>query len=148
MYIPKHLQSNLNVDQLKKNLHKTVSNIDIAPTIIDVLGLRKNKQIVPLLENYSGFSLLKSIPKERAIITMNNNEVARFKVGISIVKNGWHYLHKMNNVPHSEELYFLKKDKKEKRNLIQWARRKQLRQILNELQIYPICSDYLPKKEE
>ena len=89
-----------------------MSNIDIAPTIIDVLGLRKNKQIDPLLKNYTGYSLLKSIPQERAIITMNNNEVARFKVGISIVKNGWHYLHKMNNVPHREELYFLKKDKR------------------------------------
>lgn len=147
MYIPKHLQSNFNIHQLKKNLKKTVSNIDIAPTIIDVLGLRKNKQIGPLLTNYTGYSLLKSIPQERAIITMNNNEVARFKVGISIVKNGWHYLHKMNNVPHREELYFLKKDKKEKQNLIQWGRKKHLLQIMNELKKYPICSDYLPKIE-
>ncbi len=147
MYIPKQLQSNYNIYHLKQNLKKTVSNIDIAPTIIDILDLRKNKQIGPLLKNYSGFSLLKSIPNERAIITMNNNEVARFKVGISVVKNGWHYLHKMNNVPHSEELYFFKKDKKEKRNLIKWGRKKHLLQIMNELKNYPICSEYLPKIE-
>ena len=124
-----------------------VSNIDIAPTIVELLGLKGELHKKNALANYSGYSLFTKIPDDRVLITMNNNEVARFKVGLSVLGNGWHYLHRMNCVPNRQELYHTKWDKKEQFNLFGRKGKMQVKTFFQELSKYESCKKYLPKKD-
>lgn len=146
MYFPESLKVKMNMEILRSNLSSITSNIDIAPTIIDILQLQKNKQVKSIKSNYTGYSLFEPIPLNRHVITMNNNEIARFKVGVSIVKNNLHYIHRTNIVPNREELYNIKKDKKETKNIIQNVSKKELNRLINVLKKYPACEKYLPKQ--
>lgn len=145
-YIPEGLISKQEAQQLRKNAGKITSNIDIAPTIVDLLNLEHKKELKPILANYTGYSLLKNVPSNRTIITMNNNEVARFKVGISVLKGKYHYLHRMNIVPNREEVYNIAKDPKEANNRRGIISPNQLNSILKATRNYPICKKYLPQK--
>lgn len=144
-YLPEKIRKDLNCMALTRNKRKTVSNIDIAPTIIDLLDMRGQLKEKDLLDAYSGFSLFKEIPEDRTLITMNNNEVALFKVGISVLGSGWHYIHRMNIVPHRQELYATKWDKKEKINLFGRTGKQQLMRFFKELKKYDVCIKYLPE---
>jgi arylsulfatase A-like enzyme len=129
---------------LRQNRTKTVSNIDIAPTLIDILGLRENESVKKVYGNYTGQSLFEPVPNDRSVIIMNNNEVARFKVGISLIKGNYHYIHRMNIVPNRQEVYDIKKDKTEKKNLIEIISKKDLKDLMNTFKAYPACDPYLP----
>jgi hypothetical protein len=144
LYLPKALAKNYDVKTLRTNLLKTTSNIDIAPTIIELLGLQKNKEVKAISKNYSGQSLFQPISKNRSIIIMNNNEIAHFKVGISLICNNYHYLYRTNIVPNKEEVYDIKKDKHELKNLIKVLSKKQLYSLLKSFKKYPICLKYVP----
>lgn len=144
LYLPKALAKNYDVKTLRTNLLKTTSNIDIAPTIIELLGLQKNKEVKAISKNYSGQSLFQPISKNRSIIIMNNNEIAHFKVGISLICNNYHYLYRTNIVPNKEEVYDIKKDKHELKNLIKVLSKKQLYSLLKAFKKYPICLKYVP----
>jgi arylsulfatase A-like enzyme len=145
IYIPAGLKSKLNTAIFKSNLVATTSNIDIAPTIIDLLQLQNNSQVKELKKNYTGYSLFQKIPKDREIITMNNNEIARFKVGISILKHNLHYIHRTNIVPNREELYDIRKDKKENNNILAKISYSKLVNLKKEFDKYPACNKYVPQ---
>jgi len=144
-YIPKQLQDSLNLTCFKKNLYRTVATIDVAPTIAEFLGLRSQLEKSQLWMNYSGYSLLETVPKNRTVITMNNNSFARFRVGLSAVGEGWHYLHRMNRVPHRQEMYFYKKDPNEKQNLYGIAGQRVIQRFKKLFRTYPACEKYLPE---
>jgi glucan phosphoethanolaminetransferase (alkaline phosphatase superfamily) len=146
VYLPKNVGKNLNRNTLNNNKSKTVSTIDIAPTLLTLYGLKKQHNISEIAKQYTGYDLFSNIPRNRNVITMNNSSLANFKVGASVVGNGWHYLHRMNCVPYREELYFTKWDKKEQFNLIGKKGQNQRIHFLNELKKYPICKPYLPMK--
>ena len=145
IYLPENIRPDLDRKQLKVNRAKNVSTTDIAPTIIDLLNLKDHKDVQKVWKNYTGYSLFSAIPKDRALIIMNNNEVARFKVGISMVKGKYHYIHRMNIVPNHEELYDIKKDPKETRNLIELVPKKDLKDLMDTFREYEVCEKYLPK---
>lgn len=146
IYLPEKVSRNLDLQMLRNNLNKTVSNIDIAPTIIDLLGLWDDNSVKPLLKNYTGFSLFRSIANNRAIITMNNNEVARFKVGLSLIKDQYHYIYRTNIVPNREELYNIQKDPKESKNLIDFVSKGHLKNLTSEFDRYPEIAPYRKKR--
>jgi len=148
VYIPRELQRGLNMSDFRNNRERTVSNIDIAPTLVELLGMKDQFQRKNLYENYSGYSLFSQIPDDRTIITMNNNQVARFKVGLSVIGQGWHYLHRMNCVPNRQELYFLKWDKTEQFDQLGIKGSVPLKHLLSEAAKYKICKKYLPTKEK
>lgn len=145
LYLPKKISAKMDLKTLRENISKTTSNIDIAPTIIEILGLQDNQDVKKIYSNYTGYSLFQKIPKHRALITMNNNEVARFKVGISLIRDNLHYIFRTNIVPNREELYDIKKDKKEAKNLISLISKKRKEMLINCLKEYPACLKYLPK---
>jgi glucan phosphoethanolaminetransferase (alkaline phosphatase superfamily) len=147
LHVPEKIQQKLNMNTLKSNLKKTVSNIDIAPTLVELLGLKDQFQSKKLLDNYSGYSLFSQIPDNRIVISMNNNEVARFKVGLSIIGQGWHYLHRMNCVPNRQELYFTKWDHKERFDQFGLKGKGILKYFFNLAGKYKECENYLPKKD-
>lgn len=143
LYIPKALQKKYPIATLKENIRTNVANTDIAPTIIDLLQLKQDKEIKSLYSNFSGFSLLRKVPKNRPIIIMNNNEIARFRVGVSLVKGKYHYLWRTNIVPNKEEIYNLEQDPKELSNLFpQWST-KQIYNLKKVLKQEKNCLPYL-----
>jgi len=116
MYVPENILSKSEQFNLKENTNKIVSNIDLCPTIIDLLNLENDTNLYKHIKKHSGYSLFKPIPQDRYVITCNSNSYSNLNTGISIINNKWHYLFRGNVFPNSEELYFWKNDPKELRN--------------------------------
>jgi glucan phosphoethanolaminetransferase (alkaline phosphatase superfamily) len=146
-YIPDGVISSDEKNELKKNRNQLTSNIDIAPTIVDLLNLENEPKLQRYMSNYTGFSLLKPIPDDRMLISLNNNQVASFNTGLSVCSKNWHYLFRTNLVPNKEEFYYWKKDVKELKDQQKYLSKKQRNTILGFVKRYPVC-DKLRKKVE
>lgn len=144
-YIPDGLISSDEKNQLKKNLHRLTSNIDIAPTIVDLLNLEKESKLKSYQSNFTGFSLLKPIPRDRMIISLNNNQVASFNTGLSVCSEDWHYLFRTNLVPNKEEFYSWKKDIGELKDRQKSLSKTKRNIILNHVERYPVCDKLIGK---
>jgi phosphoglycerol transferase MdoB-like AlkP superfamily enzyme len=95
---PKRFQSGQRVEELS-------SQIDILPTVFDVLGYEvKNGQ-------YPGYSLLRQIPEDR---TLNFSCITNRKC-LASLKGDEKYIHHYNNEP--DELFDLSEDPSEEQNL-------------------------------
>ena len=144
-YIPDGITSNDEKLQLKKNLNRLTSNIDIAPTIVDLLNLEKESKLKTFQSNFTGYSLLKPIPQDRMIISLNNNQVASFNTGLSVCSEDWHYLFRTNLVPNKEEFYFWKKDIGELKDRQKSLSKTKRNIILNHVEKYPVCDKLIGK---
>jgi arylsulfatase A-like enzyme len=144
-YIPNGIISNAEKNQLKKNRNQLTSNIDIAPTIVDLLNLEHESKLQKHIANYSGFSLLKPIPDDRMLISLNNNQVASFNTGLSVCSKNWHYLFRTNLVPNKEEFYYWKKDIGELKDCQKLLSKKKRVFILKNVCNYPICDKLVQK---
>ena len=142
-YIPPSLLSKEEAAALRYNCGQLTSNIDIAPTLVDLLDLNNNKDLTPFLSQYMGFSLLKPIPNDRKVISLNNNQIASFNTGLSVASKDWHYLFRTNIVPNKEEFYFWKKDIGELINRNKQLKKKQRQEILQFIQNFKVCEKYL-----
>lgn len=143
-YIPKEIQARLPMNAFTANRNKLTSTIDIAPTLIDILGLRDKTDVKNVYGNYSGYSLFANVPKNRSLITMNNNRIARFKVGISVINSTHHFIFRSNIVPNREELYVLKNDPKETKNAWKQYQKSTMNWIKRVVSSYPEAQHYLP----
>jgi lipoteichoic acid synthase len=95
---PKRFQSGERVEELS-------SQIDILPTVLDVLGYEvKNGQ-------YPGYSLLRQIPEDR---TLNFSCITNRKC-LASLKGDEKYIHHYNNEP--DEFFDLSEDPSEEQNL-------------------------------
>lgn len=110
LYVPDGKLKKEELNSLKQNLGNLTSNIDVTPTIFDLLDLEQNEKFAPYSKNFTGYSLLQPVPENRYVITFNSNTYANFNTGISILNQKWHYLYRTNIVPNREELYFWKSD--------------------------------------
>jgi len=68
LYLPPSVPAALR-QRLEANSDKTVANMDIAPTLMDALGLA-----LPAGEQYPGYDLFASIPSGRVSVSVSNNE--------------------------------------------------------------------------
>ncbi|MBP6739117.1 MAG: sulfatase-like hydrolase/transferase, partial [Leptospiraceae bacterium] len=141
IYIPKSLQKESQLEKLYTNTHKNVMNLDIIPTVVDLL-LESNKDSFKTV-HLGGKSLLGEISSDRTIIISNNNEISLYKVGISYIRNDMHYIVKINSIPKKEELYNIRLDHFESRNI--WGEQDQKKKIemRNELNGCSVCSEIL-----
>jgi glucan phosphoethanolaminetransferase (alkaline phosphatase superfamily) len=143
VYVPTGMGSDQQRKALTKNMKSIAATIDIIPTILDLMGWEKNPQMKNIRANLTGYSLSKQVPKDRMVITMNNNQMARFRVGISVIWKGFHYLRMVNVVPTKEEIFDLSKDPYERKpvelkTMASW--RSQLKKALWD---YEVCRKYL-----
>ena len=109
--------------------------------------MQHNPQVKSRLANFTGYSLFRKIPQNREVISMNNNDIAHFRVGVSLVKGDYHYLWRVNVVPNREELYNLRKDSAEQRNLMDSFPKNKLKKLTKNMRKYPVCRKYLRKYE-
>ncbi|MCE3295877.1 MAG: sulfatase [Crocinitomicaceae bacterium] len=147
VYLPEKIAKGHDMRAFIENKTKITSNIDIAPTIIDLLQLQTHPQVKSILPNFTGYSLFRKIPAGREVISMNNNDIARFRVGVSLVKGNYHYLWRVNVVPNREELYNLKYDPAEEHNLLDVVPRSKVDALTKNMRKYPVCRKFLRKYE-
>lgn len=147
VYLPEKIARNHNMSRLMENRSRVTSNIDIAPTIIDLLKLQNNPQVKSRMANFTGYSLFRKIPEQREVISMNNNDIARFRVGVSLVKGDYHYLWRVNVVPNREELYNVKQDSTERYNLMDSFPKSKVKAMTKNMRKYPVCRKFLRKYE-
>ncbi len=65
------------VNILAANTGKLTANIDLVPTIIDLLGLNQSKQNIRISSRLEGKSLLRRIEDDRVVIAVNTNQVKK-----------------------------------------------------------------------
>lgn len=141
LYLPRAFHKNYNMNFVRENINKNIANIDVMPTVLDFLQIKDCPEIKNITKNLKGYSLLDKVDENRPIIVLNNNEISRYKVGVSILKNNYHYMYRINVQPHTEELYDLGKDQWEKDNILNKVDKKILLDMKNTLMQYKICRD-------
>jgi membrane-anchored protein YejM (alkaline phosphatase superfamily) len=81
MHVPANFSAKIK-KTLRFNTKRLVSNLDIAPTLADILGLR-----LPNQYKYSGYSLLKKIPGNRLSICVSTNEWRKWPImGLTLAR--------------------------------------------------------------
>ena len=120
MYIPDQIQEYYKdkINFLKENTAKNVSNLDIIPTIIDLLNLKHLPDSVTT--NLMGTSLLEPVNNNRPIYMLNNNEVSNYRIffSLGVLKGDYKYLFIKDGGGSREAYYNLSEDPLEKNNLI------------------------------
>lgn len=77
--IPRVLQKNWPVHQLRKNLNKPITNADLGPTLLNFMGLLDHPQAQNILNLLPGQSLFNSFPADRTFIFTNSTEFGVFR---------------------------------------------------------------------
>lgn len=116
LYIPNNLLNENEKKILQKNSNNNVSNIDILPTILDLLNIPVVKEIDE--KNY-GKSLLHHMDKKREIFITNYNNInySRFDKSYCLITDSLKYIYKKFNEKLEISLYNFHNDPKEKFNL-------------------------------
>ena len=104
-YIPSTLLTQAQRVALRNNQKSITSNIDLVPTLLDLWNIKQSDQWKPYTERLTGHSLLKKIPEDRNIITLNNNQIASFNTGLSLINSKFHFLLRTNLTPAKIEWY-------------------------------------------
>jgi arylsulfatase A-like enzyme len=104
-YIPPSLLTQAQRVALRNNQKSITSNIDLVPTLLDLWNIKQSDQWKPYTERLTGHSLLKKIPEDRNIITLNNNQIASFNTGLSLINSKFHFLLRTNLTPAKIEWY-------------------------------------------
>jgi arylsulfatase A-like enzyme len=114
MYLPPAALRDRDKTPLYANLKANVQNLDLLPTMLDLLGIHDQPKVQPLLRQMQGMSLLRRLPKDRNILSTNTDEVLPYDVGLSLVRNHMHYLLRTASNPPEEDLFNLESDPWEK----------------------------------
>lgn len=137
IYVPRQIQAYYGerIAHLRDNTGKNVSNLDLVPTVIDLLKLENLPGEVT--DNFLGASLLSPLDPQRSIYMLNNNEVSQYRIflSIGILKGDYKYLFIRDGEGPREELYNLALDPGEKINIIAQNREK-VAEIYRELEAF------------
>ncbi|MFB6371862.1 MAG: sulfatase, partial [Bradymonadaceae bacterium] len=78
---------------LETNRERNVTNLDIVPTVVDILGYDRVEAAAPLRDKLSGHSLLEPVPPGRTIIAINNNAIRHWEhQGFGIFWKDWRFV--------------------------------------------------------
>lgn len=142
-YIPSCYLNKQEKTHLRNNQVRLCANIDIAPSILALLHLSKHPSWEKWRKNYTGYSLLSAIPKNRKVISLNNNQITNFNTGLSVATECWHYLFRTNIVPNRQEFYYWKKDIGELHNQRQRMKKIHQQEVLKSIAPFPVCEKFM-----
>lgn len=75
---------------LRANCSRPVANIDIAPTLADVLNIAAHNRTI--VSEFEGYSFAGSIPNGRAVLSLNTNDLRHWdQEGFSIYTDTYHF---------------------------------------------------------
>ncbi|XDD52022.1 phosphoethanolamine transferase [Leptospira sp. WS92.C1] len=140
-YVPNSLKKKISLERLKNNSDENVSNADLIPTLVNILGVENQPEIRGFLSKLEGRSLLSNLPKDRRIFISNNNETSLYRVGMSYIKGNKHYMLRLNSFPPDEEMFDIKADPKEKKNLWPAFDLETKKEVRKELDGCSLCRD-------
>lgn len=141
-YIPKKFLNSQQKKHIRRNQKRLTSNIDIAPTILELMHLSTHPSWNSLIKNYTGYSLLSPIPRNRKVISLNNNQITNFNTGLSVASEKWHFLFRTNIVPNRQEFYYWKKDIGEMNNQRSQMKLSQKKEVLHSIAPFPVCEKF------
>lgn len=120
IYIPKKLQPDYGeaIGQLRENTGRNISNIDLVPTVIDLLKLKELPETIHT--HFLGASLLQPLAAERPIFMLNNNEISNYKIftSVGVLMGDFKYILVKDGPRFREALFNLADDPGERHNLI------------------------------
>ncbi|VAX22754.1 hypothetical protein MNBD_NITROSPINAE02-1916 [hydrothermal vent metagenome] len=117
------------VENLKGNRNKTVSNIDIIPTVIQAIGLLENGKNRKLAGTMKGLSLLAPIKKGRVALALSTNDVRRWDhEGFGIF---WEYNRFVYSDVEGAQYFHIDTDPAQKQNIWDEASEKERRKVMN-----------------
>ncbi len=77
---------------LRSNCSRPVANLDIAPTLVDVLGLDMHEENRTIAMELKGHALTAPIPQDRTVISLNTNDIRHWdQEGFSIYSQNFHF---------------------------------------------------------
>lgn len=118
IYIPLTIQKSIEekTKVLVSNLNKATQSLDLLPTFLDLLGIHDYFLISDIRQKLDGISLLREIPNDRWILSMNTNALRKWDTkGFSLtIKGKYKYIFFDN----SEFLYDLETDYNETYSLL------------------------------
>jgi glucan phosphoethanolaminetransferase (alkaline phosphatase superfamily) len=152
LFIPEALiRNDSRLLQSFKNAHANsnlpMSNIDIVPTVMDLLGIWNDNDLSSFRRELTGSPATLPVDTSRVILMQNYNEVDfnTMFVGIGLVHGRQKYLlHTRNNML-IEELYDIYSDPSEKNNIITLAHSTRLSFFHSQLRKYPATKSLLNK---
>ena len=141
-YIPEKFLSKEQKFNFKQNRKRLTANIDIAPTILELLQLNTHPSWENWRKNFTGYSLFSNIPKSRKVISLNNNQITNFNTGLSVASVDWHYLFRTNIVPNRQEFYWWRKDIGERYNMRKSMPEKLKQEVMDCIKPYSVCERF------
>ena len=142
-YIPEQFLSETQQKNLIENKKRITSNIDVVPTLLELWKVHDKKEWQNFTKRLTGYSLIQKIPKDRNIISLNNNQIASFNTGLSLINESFHLLLRTNLNPPKLEWY-RSEDENEMHDLGPKLPHNYRNRILKAIQGYPICEPFLP----
>ena len=100
----------------RNNLSKTTQNLDLLPTVVDLLGISSHPLISDILKRLDGESLFSELPDDRWVFSMNSNALRPWAPSGFAITIGSRY--KYIYFQEVEELYDLRLDPAEMDNLL------------------------------
>jgi arylsulfatase A-like enzyme len=78
---------------LRDNRRRNVANVDVVPSIVDLLGLDQRADARRLRDRLDGYSLFSPVPADRTIIGLNNNPVRHWEhKGFGVFWRDWRFV--------------------------------------------------------
>ena len=116
IYLPPALSERFG-PALRGNAARNASNVDIVPTVIDLLGLWEEPRVARAAAGLPGSSLLRPLPEGRAILVENWPGSLRLNPGLAIIHDDRRFIYHRANFEAPIAWYDLDHDPEEKRNL-------------------------------
>lgn len=82
------------IEGLRANTVRNVSNVDLAPTIVEALGYPEVRAAAGLRKRLSGRSLFEPVPRDRTIVALNNNAIRHWEhKGFGVFWKDWRFVY-------------------------------------------------------
>ena len=155
LYIPAALQAELpefkeRAQTALRNKAINLCNIDVVPTVIDLLGLWDNPNYMSYRKDLLGSPITRLVDSTRFIFMQNYNEVEQntLFVGMGLLRGNIKYLLHTKNNRLVEEVYNIPDDKEERKNLLSSIQKEDLFVFRNELKKFAASNALLQEFEK
>ena len=125
---------------LRLNTERNVSNLDLVPTAVDLLGLNQVPSIRALTETMWGQSLLHPVDAQRVILSQNGNATSNFFQGFVLLRGSQRFQYFREGTRDVYGLYDLNTDPQQRHNLWQDNPTGNARELAQLLERYPVLA--------